>query len=196
MDFRNSLKRDIGAENVVFDEVVEPGTKDFDDLMEDLEGTSFDVFFPNMQSDAVMAAMVLALRAQGFLQQILTHDVGDSTTLGEHAPDAVEGMHVITVPTSGDKGIFAVMYVEKLGVPQQALPFAAHAYDATNVLLQAMTEVGTDGKKIRNYLYDLETYEGVIGPFRFNSDGDVLGIPFALKEFKNGKMVTIEKIAP
>ena len=196
MDFRDSLKRNVGAENVVFDKVVEPGTKNFDDLMEDLEDTSFDVFFPNMQSDAVMAEIVLALRAQGFVQPILTHDVGDSTTLGEFAPGAVEGMHVITVPTSGDKGTFATMYVEKLGVPQQALPFAAHAYDATNVLLQAMTAVGTDGKKIRDYLYNLESYEGVIGPFRFNSDGDVLGIPFALKEFKNGKIVTIEQLSP
>lgn len=196
MDFRDSLKRNIGAENIAFDAVVEPGTKDFDDLMENLEDTSFDVFFPNVQSDAVMAKMVLALRAHGFLQPILTHDVGDSTTLGERATEAVEGMHVITVPTSGDKGVFAVMYVEKLGVPQQALPFAAHAYDATNVLLQAITEVGTDGKKIRDYLYDLETYEGVIGPFRFSPEGDVQGIPFALKEFKNGKMVTIEQITP
>lgn len=195
MAFRASLKIDAEVDTVVFDEVVEPGTKDFRTLMTRLKKVDFDLFFPNAQSDAVMAPMVQQLREQGLNQQILTHDVGDSVTLLELVPEAIAGAHVINVPTSGAGGTFEQRFREQFGDAQSTIAFAAHAFDAVGVVLQAIATVGTDGERIRDYLYALDAYEGIVGKISFDANGDVIGIPYGLKEFKDGTIVQVADIA-
>lgn len=192
--FRTSLKKDIGDKTVVFDEVVEPGTKDFRTLMTRLQKLDFDLFFPNAQSDAVMGAMIQQLREAGLKQQILTHDVGDSLTLLELAKDAINGTYVVNVPTAGEGGEFEKRFTEKFGKPQATIAFAAHAYDAANLILQAIEDGAMDGPALKTYLDDLATYNGIIGTFSFEENGDVVGIPYGLKQFQNGKIVQVEAI--
>ena len=189
--FRTALKTDFGEENLVFDEMVEPGTKDFRSLITRIKDEEFDVFFPNAQSDAVMAAMMQQLREQGFTQVAITHDVGDSATLGQIAKDAVEGLLVIAVPTL-DKEDFADAYKAKYGEAQATMTFVGGAYDATNVLAKVMREGAMEGSEIRDALYALKDYKGIVGTFHFDSNGDVVGLPYALKTFKDGKIETLE----
>lgn len=193
--FRSSLLADAGEDMIVFDEVVDPGTKDFRTLMTRLKKVDFDIFFPNAQSDAVMAAMVQQLRDQELTQQIITHDVGDSVTLLELAPEAVAGTHVINVPTAGEGGDFQKRFEEKFGAAQSTIAFAAHAYDAAGVVLQSIGAAGTDGTAMRDYLLGLSGYDGIVGTFRFDAKGDVVGIPYGLKEFKDGKIVQTADIS-
>lgn len=195
MAFREALKGHLGKDAVTFDEVVEPGTKDFRTLVTRLKDLSFDVFFPNAQSDAVIAAMVEQLRDQGLPQQVVTHDVGDSMSLVELIPEAAEGMQVINVPSSGEDGEFDVRFRAKFGDAQSTIAFAAHAYDAANVLMQVIADRGTDRQAIRDALDDLKEYRGIVGIFSFDANGDVLGIPYVLKEFKDGKIVKMKDIA-
>jgi branched-chain amino acid transport system substrate-binding protein len=192
--FRNALTADLGEEHIVFNEVVEPGTKDFRTLITRLKATDFDIFFPNAQSDAVMAAMMQQLREQDLTQTAITHDVGDSATLGEIATEAVEGLLVIAVPSAGEDGSFGATYKEKFGEAQATMSFAAHAYDAMNVLAKVMETAGTTGTAIRDGLYALQGHTGIVGTFHFDENGDVVGIPYALKTFQNGKIVTLESI--
>jgi branched-chain amino acid transport system substrate-binding protein len=192
--FREALLADVGTGAVVFDETVEPGTKDFRSLLTRLKDVDFDVFFPNTQTDSAMAVLMQQLRDQGFTQQAITHDVGDSVTLGQLAPEAVEGMFVVNVPTFGEGGTFESAYVAKFGTPQSTIALAAHAYDATNLLLQAITLKGTDGTAIKDYFYGLPSYNGVIGSFHFDKNGDVVGVPYALKKFQSGSTVTVSNI--
>lgn len=192
--FRTALQKDVGTAAFVFDEIVEPSTKDFRSLLTRLKKGTFDVFFPNAQSDAVAAAMVQQFREQGFTQPIVSHDVADSLTLAEIAREAVEGMVVINVPAAGEGGAFETMFVEKYGAPQSTLAFAAHAYDATKLLLQAFADGATDGPALKKYLDNLESYEGIIGTFSFDANGDVIGVPYVVKKFQEGKIVEVEKI--
>src|SRR3990167_8306667 len=136
--FRESLKKDLGEDSVVFDEVVDPGTKDFRTLITRLKDLEFDIFFPNGQSDAAIAAMMQQLREQGLLQQAISHDVADSITLGTLAPEAVEGMYIVNVPTAGEGGEFQKTFDQKFGGAQATIAFAAHSYDATKVLAKAI----------------------------------------------------------
>lgn len=192
--FRTSLKESVGADVVVFDEVVEPGTKDYRTLVTRLKGVKFDIFFPNGQTDATVAAMLQQLRDQGLKQPVVTHDVGDQLTLVDIAPDAVEGMYVINVPTSGEGGDFEKIFTEKYGAAQASIAFAAHAYDAAGVLFNVIASVGTDGSAIRDGLYAVKGYEGVVGNFHFDENGDVVGIPYVLKQFQDGKIVKVADI--
>jgi len=189
MAFRASLKETLSEGAVVFDEVVAPGTKDFRTLMTRLKGVEFDIFFPNGQTDAIIAAMMEQLRDQGMTQAAISHDVADSITLAEIAGDAVEGMFIINVPTAGQGTSFEEMFVTKYGVAQASIAFAAHAYDAMSVLAEAIEAVGTEGTAIRDWLYNMSGHSGIIGRFSFDENGDVEGIPYALKKFENGTIV-------
>jgi len=189
--FRESLKQDFGAEMIVFDEVVDPGTKDFRTLITRLKDVEFDIFFPNGQSDAAISAMMQQLREQELTQQAISHDVADSLTLGQMSPEAVEGMYIVNVPTAGQGGEFESMFNQKFGGAQATIAFAAHAYDATRVLAQAIGTAGTDGTAIRDYLYSMPAFDGIVGSFTFDRSGDVVGVPYGLKTFKAG---AIEKV--
>lgn len=193
--FRNALRENMEEGSLVFDEVVEPNTKDFRTLFTRLQKEEFDIFFPNAQSPATMALMITQLREAGLEQQMITHDVGDSLTLIDLAPEAIEDLHVINVPSAGENGDFLQKFTEKFGNPPSTLAFSAHSYDATMTLFDAIISAGTEGSAIRDALYALEGHEGVVGTFSFDENGDVIGIPYVLKEFKNGQIVTIENIA-
>ncbi|HLD07904.1 MAG TPA: ABC transporter substrate-binding protein [Candidatus Peribacterales bacterium] len=192
--FRESLKQDLGVDMVVFDEVVDPGTKDFRTLITRLKDLEFDIFFPNGQSDAAIAAMMQQLREQGLLQQAISHDVADSITLGTLAPEAVEGMYIVNVPTAGEGGEFQKTFDQKFGGAQATIAFAAHSYDATKVLAKAIGTVGTAGTAIRDYLYSMPAFSGVVGNFTFDRNGDVVGIPYGLKAFKEGAIVKVRDL--
>jgi len=193
--FRASLKKDFGEENIVFDEVVEPGTKDYRTLATRLKDVDFNIFFPNAQTDAAIAAMMQQIREQGLEQQAISHDVADSVTLGELAPEAVEGMYIVNVPTAGEGGDFQTKFDQKFGGAQATIAFAAHAYDAMGVIGKAIEAAGANGAAIKDYLYSMPAYKGVVGEFTFDRNGDVVGLSYALKIFKDGKIEKVKDIA-
>jgi len=192
--FRDALVKNVGEDAMVMDELVEPNTKDFRTLITRLKNVEFDVFFPNGQTVGTIGPMMQQFREQGFEQPAVSHDVALDASILEIAPDAVEGMQAIGVPLLGEGTDFGKEFLEKYGEAQAALAFAAHAYDAMGVLAEAMGSVGTDGEKIRDYFYNLDGYDGVVGRFSFDENGDVLGIPYVLYEVKEGEWVKISDI--
>lgn len=183
---------------VVFNETVEPGTKDYRSLVTRLKSTDFDVFLANGQSDSTVAEMAKQLRELGLKQQIVGTDVADSVNLGKNAAEAVEGLKPLSIPmltkTDAHAGAFVTQFESAYGDPQYGSFFGAAAYDATKVLAQTIGQVGTDGTKIKDALYALKSYEGIIGTFSFDSNGDVKGVPFAMKQFKAGVLEQSELI--
>ena len=192
--FRTSLKKNLPEGTVIFDEVVEPGTKDYRSLLTRMKNVSFDVFFPDAQTDGVMAVMMQQYREAGFTQKAVAHDVADSITIAQIAGKAAEGFELINVPTAGEGTDFEVEFVKKFGSPKGSIAWAAHSYDATNVLFQAMESTSADGTAIRDYLYALPSYRGVVGQFKFDRNGDALGIPYVLKVFRDGKIVKVKDL--
>ena len=195
---RKGMIKDVGSGAIVFDEVVEPGTKDFRTLITRLKDIEFDVFYMNTNGDAPMGPMAQQFREQGFTQPIFSHEVADSATLGAAAAEAVEGLELVTVPTAGEGTDFEATFTAAYGKPQSSIAFAAHAYDAANVLFQAIGTAGTNGDEVRAYLANFtmaSPYEGVVGKWGFDENGDVVGVPFVLKVFKDGKTSKVKDIA-
>lgn len=188
------MHKDLGDDAIVFEELVEPGTKDFRSILEKLKKTEFDVFYPNTNGDATMTALVQQFREAGFTQPILSHGVADSSTLGDIAKDAAEGMQLVTVRTSGEGTDFEKSFIAAYQKAQSSIAFAAHGYDAAHLIMQLMAE-STDGTAMRDALLALPSYKGVIGDIHFDANGDVVGVPFVLKEFKDGRTFTVKPIS-
>jgi len=66
--------------------------------------------------------------------------------------------------------------------------FAAYAYDAARILVQAMRERGTSADKIKDYLYSIRDFPGVTGTTSFDKNGDVIQ-PAYLKTVHNGQFI-------
>lgn len=189
--FHSALVSDMGEDAIVFDETVEPNTKDFRTLLTRLKDEDFDVFVANGQFPASIASMLQQMRELGIEQLAISHDVGDTQETIDLAGEAAEGFQVINVQTIGMDTPFGQKADAASIEVQAGLVFIAHGYDAMGVLSEAIASVGTDGAAIRDYFYDLPSYKGVIGSFSFDDNGDVEGISYALKEVQDGAFVKI-----
>ncbi len=195
---RGSVKANLPAGvTLAFDEVVDQGTKDYRTLMTRLKATDFDAFLVNGQSDATVVEMVKQMRALGMKQQIVGTDTSDSVSLGQMAKEAVEGLKPLSVPSLSEenpKGSdFAKVFRQRYDEPKFSMFFAALAHDAAKLTIEKIGEVGT-GEPLKNALYALKSYDGVVGSFHFDEYGDVQGIPYAMKQFKDGQLVQSEII--
>lgn len=192
--FRASLKENLPEGAVVFDEVVDPNTKDFRSLMTRLKDVEFDVFFPNGQYTSTIGPMLQQLREQGLEQPAVTHDAGQDKTVIDIAGDASEGLQAINVPAVSDTSDFGQKFIAEFGGAQAAMAFAAHAYDAVGVMAKAIEANGATSQGIKTYFDSMDNYSGVVGNFSFDENGDVVGIPYVLWEVQNGQYVEVADI--
>jgi branched-chain amino acid transport system substrate-binding protein len=191
--FRDSLKKDFGT--FVFDESVEPGTKDYRSLMTRLKAMDFDVLVADGQTPATIAVMIQQMRDQGLTQPAITHDAGQAAETITVGGQAVEGLQAINIPAIADTTDFGKKFVAAYGTPRGAIAFAGYAYDDVGVVAQAIASGAADGSAIRDYLYQLSSYPGVVGAFHFDKNGDVVGINYKLLEVQDGKWVELQDIA-
>lgn len=197
---RSALAQELatGETTIVFDEVVPQGTKDFRSLLTRLKKTEFDVFLPNTQGDANLIEAIKQFRTLGFQQQIVGTDVADSNNIGITAPVESEGLKALSMPgldeSNPEAKRFATIFRSKYLEPRQGMFFAATGYDSVMVLAQTMKSTASvDGEKVKQALYGLK-YSGLIGNISFDMNGDVKGLAFAMKVFKNGALEQSELV--
>ncbi|QJU55179.1 ABC transporter substrate-binding protein [Herbiconiux sp. KACC 21604] len=130
------------------------------------------------------AAIAQQLRTSGSELPIFGTDGAVSPDLTSLGGDAVEGMTVYSAftaaagtPASAD---FVEAFTEKYGKAPSS--WAALAYDATNVVAQAITDAGsTDRAAVTEALAATEGFDGVTGDISFDDGGDRLGELIFLK---------------
>jgi branched-chain amino acid transport system substrate-binding protein len=197
--FRQAVKTSVAPGTVVaFDEVVDPGTKDYRTLLTRLKSVDFDVLFANGQSDATVAEMAKQMRELGMTQQIVGGDGADSNTLGQIAKEAVEGMKVLSMPTLDESVPAAKKYGDifrqRYDEPKQSLYWSSLAYEAVKVVADGLQS--ENGGSLKDWLYQMPERAGLAGTFHFDDNGDVVGMPFGIKEFRSGKLVQSDIVMP
>lgn len=185
---RSAIRSHAASGSIVFDETADQGTKDYRALLTRLKNAEFDAFIPNVQSDASAQALIAQFRELGFNQPIVGQYVLDSATLGSAIAEAIEGTAVITTPDFGSGTVFADRYRSRFGSASQTLAWAAMAYDAAGILFAAMEQAGADDEAIGDVLLAMPSFEGVIGTVLFDENGDIAGVPYAVKVFENGEV--------
>ncbi|MGN1400930.1 MAG: ABC transporter substrate-binding protein [Bacillus sp. (in: firmicutes)] len=112
----------------------------------------------------------------------------------EIAGKAADGL-VVATPWFGEKDDAKVKefndkYKKKYGVlPDQ---FAAQAYDALYIYAEALKKAGgEDRDEFRDVLAETKDFEGILGNFSFDEEGDVVMDPTVV-EIKDGQFVVFE----
>lgn len=184
----------LGGE-IVFNESFSPGTKDFRSILIKMKDKSPEAIFINTQSDPPAILVAKQARELGLNQQFY----GAYLTGGDYvkAGDFTEGTIIIDTPgLESDRSAtiaFLKAYEDRYGEEPQAYPyFSGAAYDTIYILTQTIKKHGENTDKIKGYLYELPSYSGVIGDYRFNEKGDVVGIKFSIKTVRNGQIVPYE----
>lgn len=107
--------------------------------------------------------------------------------------DSIEGIYFSDAsgldPESNDKAnSFLESYEAKYDKKPDFDYYAGARYDSMYLLAEAIEAVGYDSEKIRDYLYDLDNFDGVLGSFSFDENGDVAGITFEDRQVVNNKV--------
>jgi branched-chain amino acid transport system substrate-binding protein len=122
----------------------------------------------------------------------------------EAAGDASEGMYLsgpdLSFKNTFYQDEFLPAYKEQYG-EQPSAPFHAHAFDASNVVFQAIEEVAIetdDGglliprTQLRDAVYATSGYEGIVGTIDCNDTGDCLPVTvIAVNQVKGGEFKPI-----
>jgi branched-chain amino acid transport system substrate-binding protein len=192
--FRDSLIKDLPPNSIVFSELVEPGTKDFRSLLTRLKDVEFDVFVPDANQTAVAGELLKQLREAGFTQPVVGQDVIDATDVVAAVGDLDSEIYLINVPTVGEGSALETAFKAKHGEPQAGITYVALAYDSAKILMEGLKTAKTS-EELKNWMNSMPTHAGVSGNVSFDENGDVIGLDYALKQFKDGKIVELEAIA-
>ncbi len=185
--FAEEFKKAIGpAAQVVAFEGITKGEKDYTPVVTKIKAVNPDIiFFGGIYTEGGL--LVKQYKAVGGTAPFIGGDgimseeyikIGGSAAEGNYAtfgPDTKE------VPSA--KG-FNENYRKKFGEPGV---YSVYAYDAANILLQAIQKAGTtDGAKVVPAIRAID-YNGALGHIQFDAKGDVKESPYVIWKVTGGK---------
>lgn len=180
---------------VVASEVYIPETKDFRAPLAKIRETQPTAIFVNPQTEIAGGLILKQARELGINAQFYGLDTLSGPTVLELSGDAAEGTTFVTVPdldpTNEKANAFLAKYRERFGEPPFPLYLAA-VYDSVYLLAQAIEEAGDSPEKVKEYLYKIPEYKGAVGTYRFDAQGDIVGLNFIVKKVQGGKLVIEE----
>jgi branched-chain amino acid transport system substrate-binding protein len=180
-----------GRANIVAYEGITQGDKDFTAVLTSVKALNPEVvYFGGIYPEAGL--LMQQMRNLGMDAQFIS---GDGTTdpefikiAGSSSEGAMGtfGPNVENIPTAQN---FLKTYKERWG---EIGPYSVYSYDATNVLLEAISQTGsTDYEKLASKLHSIK-YNGARGEISFDEKGDLTTAPYIMWQVRNGKFVPCE----
>ncbi len=123
----------------------------------------------------ILKAHELGVKDLPFVMTLLS--TSDIRLARESAPSSTEGILALHVWIAGSTHPTSQTYVREHQERYNAIPsdFHARTYAATNLLVQAITEVAPDNisnDAVRQKLAEMENVDTIYGPFSFDENGD------------------------
>jgi branched-chain amino acid transport system substrate-binding protein len=154
---------------VVIEQKFLPGDTDFTRELKIIQASHTDAIV--LWSDEVPAAQILKqMRALGMKQRVF----GSYRTLGPEmlaaAGPAAEGFQAVFPYDPSRNDVRWLDFNRRFNerFKEQPEQFAALSFDAMNMLLDSICKAGLNRARIHDALADIEQYDGVTGPMRFD----------------------------
>ncbi len=87
---------------------------------------------------------------------------------------------------------FADKYKTKFGIAPNYPFYDGGAYDDVYILSQAISKVGDDAVKVKDYLHSMNSFTGTIGTYTFDQNGDMTGAGIVMEKISGGKVLPIQ----
>jgi branched-chain amino acid transport system substrate-binding protein len=194
-DFVNEFEKNGGQ--IVLEENYLSNQSDFKTIITKIKDKNPEAILISSLALNNFEILIKQLNQLGIDKQIYGNTVLGVPDLLERIGQYLEGSYFIEPANLDDSdervNKFLNDYENEFGKKLDVAPFWAVArYDSVYILKQALEEVGFDNDKIKDYLYNLENFDGLIGSYRFNEEGDVVGIEFKYKMIKDKKPVIVD----
>ncbi|TSC86969.1 MAG: branched-chain amino acid transport system substrate-binding protein [Parcubacteria group bacterium Gr01-1014_8] len=167
------------------------GFDDFRTTIIKLKNTKPDAVFGAFQSPDLKAKFLKQSHELGLKVQLFSsEDIQDEGILKEFG-SVMEGV-IYTYPTAS--GNFEELF-EKLKQKHGAVPAGAsvaNAYDATHVVIHALTEHYRNGTSLNGAVEGMAIPGTAVKEIRFNETHQITGTVFQVKTVRNGEFVVIE----
>lgn len=176
-----------GKVEVVYYGGIIQGDKDFKTVLTAIKGKKPElIYFGGIYPEAGL--LVKQARELGIMVPFMSGDgTIDPKFIEIAGAKAAEGTYLTfspdpkKIPTAKT---FIDTYEKRFG---EIGPYSIYAYDAANIMLNAIKEAGsTDGKAVIGKLRSLE-FSGALGKIKFNEKGDVTLSPYIVWITKDGK---------
>jgi len=193
--FRDAFRKQ-GGKVAAFDSYGKDDV-DFSALLTKVKSSGADVLF---LPDYYNKVGLIAKQAQekGLKIQLIGPDGWDSPDLVKIAGSAIEGGYFSNHYSPDDKRPEVVAWVKKYREKHGQVPDALGtlAYDATNMLLEAIRKAGSDDpKKIREALAAMKDFQAVSGKSTMDGNGDCIKSAAILK-IEGGKQKFVKMVNP
>jgi branched-chain amino acid transport system substrate-binding protein len=183
------------ADKIVHEEAYTSDTRDFRDLILKVKAAQPEAIFVNPQTEIAGGTIIKQLRNLGVDVPLYGMDTISGSKTREIAGQAIEGLTILAVPGLNQNNLkaqkFLKDFTQNFGQPTFDL-YLGSSYDSINIIAQAIAEVGNNPTKIKDYLYKLKSYSGVIGTYSFDQNGDIVGIDFVVKKIIDGNLVEVK----
>jgi len=165
---------------------------DFRSELLKIKSTNPDVVFINPQNGKDLTVIAKQARELGITSKFASTLVCSDPIIFKAGP-ATEGMVCVNLANlSTDKG---KNFLDKYMSAYHTLPnfqlYAGAAYDDVYLVAKAISAVGDDSTKVMRYLRSLPSYNGVIGTYSFDENGDIVGAGLILQKVLNKELVNI-----
>ena len=170
---------------------------DFSALLTKVKASGADVLFlPDYYNKVGLIAK--QVREKGLKVHLVGPDGWDSPDLVKIAGSAIEGGYFSNHYSPDDQRPEVAAWVKKYREKHGQVPDALGtlAYDATNLLLEAIRKAGSDDpKKIRDALASIKDFKAVSGKSTLDGNGDMIKSAAILK-IEGGKQKFVKMVNP
>ncbi len=170
---------------------------DFSALLTKVKASGPDILFlPDYYNKVGLIAK--QVQERGLKVRLVGPDGWDSPDLVKIAGTAIEGGYFSNHYSPEDKRPEVVAWVKKYREKHGQVPDALGtlAYDATNLLLEAIRKAGSDDpKKIRDALASIRDFKAVSGKSTLDANGDMIKSAAILK-IEGGKQKFVKMVNP
>jgi branched-chain amino acid transport system substrate-binding protein len=181
------------GKEIVLREVYNQNEKDYRTQILKIKEKNPEAIFINAQSGVSGGLAAKQIREYGITVPIYSATIFSGADALETAGSAAEGIVFVDAPGLSKTNSKAVEFLERYnsfyGEPANEYLVGA-SYDRVYILSQALKKCSENTECIKNYLYST-SYSGTIGNYKFDENGDVVGLSYILKKVVNGKPIEL-----
>ncbi|MDN5344064.1 MAG: branched-chain amino acid transport system substrate-binding protein [Clostridia bacterium] len=189
--WKEEVQKYPGAEIVSIDEI-QVGQNDFRPILSKIKAANVDgVYFGGVVMEAALVRRQMVELGMKNTLLVGISGIVDDKFIDTAGKDAAEGV-VATKPgkdiskLSGGKA-FEEAY-QKAGFKEPYGAYGPYAYDAANIIIEALKQAGTDRKKLVDAIAKI-SYNGLLGTTAFNEIGQTTNVASTIYVVQDGKWV-------
>lgn len=176
---------------IVADEAFKQGERDFRTNITRIKSSFPEAIFINSQSGVTGGLALKQIRDLGIQTPVFGVFVFGGKDAQEAAGLATNGLiyfDVVGITTDIGKS-FLEKFTARFGKIGGNDYDTGARYDSVYIIADALKKCSENSECIKNYLYNMDWYNGVVGRYKFDSNGDIVGVePLTPKIIKNGKV--------